>query len=97
MSNGIYILKTKDGYRVNFSDRYYEFFGKFIDSKCDYAPNAKAIEEEFGFCTVFTKKDDALKKAVDISASLEYDTFDGIMEINNFKELSFEELINGKS
>lgn len=97
MSSGIYILKTKDGYRVNLSDRYYDFFGKFDDSKCDYLPNAKAIEEEFGFCIVFTEKKEAFKKAVDISALLEYDTFDGIMEINNFENLSFEEVIDGKS
>lgn len=95
MSSGIYVLKTKDGYRVNFSDRYYDFFGNFDDSKCDYIPNAKAIEEVFGFCEAMTVRSDAFQKALDISNSLGYDTFDGITEIRNYQNMTFEELTNG--
>lgn len=97
MSSGIYIFVTKDGYRVNFSDRYYDFFGTFDDSNCNYLPNAKAIEEVFGFCEVLTIRGEAVEKAIDISNSLDYDTFDGIMEIRNFEKMTFEELIDGKA
>jgi hypothetical protein len=95
MSSGIYILHTKDGYRVNFSDQYYSFFGSFVDSTFNYEANAKAIDEAFGLCSLYKDKDQALLRASMISKNLEYETFDGIMFIENFKDKTFEELING--
>lgn len=97
MSSGVYILKTKDGYRVNFSFRYYDFFDGFNDSGYSYKPNAKTLEEVFGFCTCYPTRESALLKAASISKNLEYETFDGIMFIENFKDMTFGELINGKS
>jgi hypothetical protein len=97
MSSGIYVLKTKDGYRVNFSDRYYDFFGGYDDSTGDYAINAETIEEVFGFCQVIQDETEAIKKAISISNKLTFETFDGIMIIDNYQNMTFEELINGKA
>jgi len=95
MSSGVYILKTKDGYRVNFSDRYYDFFGNFNDDTGDFIPNAQAIDEVFGLCPVIVEQKLAYKKAAEISNKLTFETFDGIMVIANFQSMTFEELING--
>ena len=95
MSSGVYILKTKDGYRVNFSDRYYDFFGSFNDGTGDFVPNAQAIDEVFGLCLVINEQKLAYTRATEISNKLTYETFDGIMVIANFKSMTFEELING--
>lgn len=97
MSNGVYILKTTDGYRVNFSDRYYEFFDRFDDSIFDYIPNRKTIEEVFGFCEVIPDYESAMLKAKAISSMLTYETNDGIMSIMNYCNVSFEELINAQN
>lgn len=95
MSSGVYILKTSDGYRVNFSDRYYDFFNSYDDAACDFVPNRKAIEEVFGLCSVILDQEPAIQKAAEISNQLTFETFDGIMFINNYQHLTFEELING--
>lgn len=95
MSSGVYILKTKDGYRVNFSDRYYDFFGSYDDGTGNYNANAKAIEEVFGLCTCYETRESALTKATDISNQLTFETFDGIMFIDNYQNMTFEELTNG--
>lgn len=95
MSSGVYILKTSDGYRVNFSDRYYDFFGPFDDGIGDFIPNGKALDEVFGLCSVILDQEPAIQKAAEISNQLTFETFDGIMFINNYQHLTFEELING--
>lgn len=97
MSSGVYILKTKDGFRVNFSDRYYDLFDGFDDSSGDYRANAKTIEEVFGLCEVIGDKNTAVSKAIDISNQLTFETFDGIMLIDNYQQLTFEELTDGKT
>lgn len=94
MSSGIYILKTSDGYRVNYSDRYYDFFGSYDDATRDFLPNGQAIEEVFGLCAVILDQADAIQKAAEISNMLTFETFDGIMFIDNYQHMTFEELIN---
>jgi hypothetical protein len=42
--SGIYILKTIDGYRVAYSNRYDDFFGAFNDDTIKYEPNKVAIK-----------------------------------------------------
>lgn len=95
MSSGVYILKTKDGYRVNFSDKYYEFFNSFNDITRDFVPNGQTINEVFGFCSVIVDLRDAIQRAVAITNNLSIETFDGIMIIDNYQHLTYEELING--
>ena len=92
--SGVYILVTKDGFRVNYSDRYDDFFDGFSDEICNYLPNPYAIRLCFGESRCFGTKQEAISNARLISASLSCEKSDGIMFIQNFETYTFEELIN---
>jgi len=94
MSNGVYVLVTKDGYRVSYSDNYDAFFGPFIDETFNYLPEGSQFKHIFGKSEVFSDESAALNVAKDISKNIT-ETDDGIMFINNYPELTFEELISG--
>jgi hypothetical protein len=91
--SGIYILKTIDGYRVAYSNRYDDFFGAFNDDTIKYEPNKVAIKEVFGLCYPFELELTALDAAMRIS-SLYDETDDGIMFIKDYQNYTFKELTN---
>jgi hypothetical protein len=93
--SGIYILETKDGYRVNYSACYENFFGPFSDETCNYLPNGQHIRECFGDSYCLSSKEEAIDLARKINASKIYEMSDGVMFLDNFKNYTFEELING--
>jgi hypothetical protein len=94
MSNGVYVLVTKDGYRVAYSDNYDALFGRFIDAGLNYLPDVPEIKRIFGKSEVFSDESAALNVAKDISKNIN-ETDDGIMFIRNYPEFTFEELISG--
>lgn len=94
MSNGVYVLVTKDGYRAAYSDNYDAFFGPFIDESFNYLPEGEEFYKVFGKCDVYSNETDALKFATEISKFFIH-LDDGIMFIRNYPEFTFEELISG--
>jgi len=94
MSNGVYVLVTKDGYRVSYSDNYDAMFGPFIDEGFNYLPERDEMNRIFGKSEVYSTEDAALKVANDISKFFN-ELDDGVMFINNYPEYTFEELISG--
>lgn len=92
--SGVYILVTKDGFRVNYSDRYDDFFDGFSDEICNYLPNSAAIRLCFGLSQRFDTKQESLSEAHRVSAGKSIAYGDGIMFIQNFESYTFEELIN---
>lgn len=96
MSDGVYILETKDGYRVAYCRDYDDFFVAFDDATLDYVPHVPRFKTVFGNCKVFNDKNDALNEAFDIDKQL-IETIDGIMFIDNYHNMTFEELVNGKA
>lgn len=93
METGIYILITKDGYRVTYSTQYLNLFGGYDDKTNNFVLNSDVLLRMFEDCFVFYHKDSALVEAKEIS-TLHGETDNGIMEIN-YSRYTFEELING--
>lgn len=91
---GVYILATKDEFRVNYSDRYDDFFAGFSDEIANYLPNPAAIRECFEDSPCFSSEGDALEEAFVISEERGSELGDGIMFIHNFQSCTFNELIN---
>jgi hypothetical protein len=83
METGIYILITKDGYRVTYSNQYTNLFGRYDDATNNFEINTEVLLQEFGDCFVFHHKEPAQQEADN-----------GIMNIN-YSRYTFEELING--
>lgn len=94
MSNGVYVLVTKDGYRAAYSDNYDAFFGPFIDEGFNYLPERAKFFDVFGKCDVYASEDEALKFATEISKFFMH-LDDGVMFIRNYPEITFEELVYG--
>ena len=89
--SGIYILQTKDGYRVAHTSRYEELVG--IDTDI----NGKIAKDIFSSCYCYDILDAAIEHAQVISRMYN-ETDDGICVINYAKNLTFKELIkNGKN
>ena len=93
METGIYILITKDGYRVSYSNQYLNLFGKYDDSTNNFELNRNILLQMFGDCFIFKYEEPALAEAVYIS-KLHGETDNGIMNIN-YSRYTFEELLNG--
>jgi hypothetical protein len=93
METGIYILITKDGYRVTYSNQYTNLFGRYDDATNNFEINTEVLLQEFGDCFVFHHKEPAQQEAVMISKQ-HSETDNGIMNIN-YSRYTFEELING--
>jgi hypothetical protein len=94
MSNGVYVLVTKDGYRVAYGEDYDSLFGTFNDTDMNYNPNSDVILALFGKSRVFADEKSVLQAAFDISKRID-ETDDGIMFVNNYPNFTFEELISG--
>lgn len=93
--SGIYILKTKDGFRVAFSDRYDSLVG--FNSNADYFVDGKVAKSIFSDCFKYDKLDDALEHARVISRNY-LETDDGIYIVKYAENVTFKELIkNGKN
>jgi hypothetical protein len=94
--NGIYILATKDGYRVAASDQFVYLFGAYNDDKMNYNIEVEFLNKMFGNCAVINSAKEALEAAKCISKTIN-ETEDGIMFIDSYGQYTFEELINGKA
>ena len=94
--SGIYILKTKDGYRVNFSKKYDCLFGCFNDDTMNYNIDALTLKQIFGNCRVIPSEPFAFEAAKGISR-VHQDTDDGIMLIKEYQNFTFEDLLNGQA
>lgn len=94
--SGIYVLKTQNGYRVNFSKKYDCLFGCFNDDTMNYNIDAQVLKQVFGNCQVFSNEALAIESAKGISR-VHQDTDDGIMVINEYQNFTFEDLLNGKA
>jgi hypothetical protein len=94
--SGIYILATKDGYRVAASDQFVYLFGAYNDDKMNYNIEVESLNKMFGNCAVINLAKEALEAAKCISKTIN-ETEDGIMFIDSYGQYTFEELINGKA
>ncbi len=93
--SGIYILKTKDGYRVSHYHRYDDLVG--FDRNGEYFINGKVAKLIFSKCFKYDKLDDAIQHATVIS-KFHSETDDGICVLKYAEHLTFKELIkNGKN
>lgn len=93
--SGIYILKTKDGYRVNHSYRYDDLVS--FDKNGEYFIVGKVAKSIFSNCFKYDKLDDALEHARVIS-KMHWETDDGICVVKYAENVTFKELIkNGKN
>lgn len=90
MQNGIYILNTRDGYRVAYSDRFDNFFGNFNDAVGDYDINRDCLEGIFGNCEVINNEESAMNVAFQLLRIMN-ETEDGI-RILDYRNLDYGEL-----
>lgn len=88
--NGIYILRSNDGYRVAHSNLYNQLVLSHNSESCRYNLNPVIVREMFDESAVFDSYDSALVRALDISRDVP-ETDDGIMVLN-YSNVSFEEL-----
>jgi non-homologous end joining protein Ku len=94
--NGIYVLVTKDGYRIAASDQFVCLFGNYNDDKLNYNVEVDVLNKMFGNCATLKTAKEALEAAKCISKTLN-ETEDGIMFIDSYGQYTFEELMNGKA
>ena len=88
--SGIYILQTKDGYRVAHTHRYEDLVG--MDTEIVYYVNGNVAKDIFSNCFCYDTIDDALEHAIVIS-KMYLETDDGIRVVKYAKNLTFRELI----
>jgi hypothetical protein len=93
METGIYILITKNEYRVTYSNQYINLFGKYDDKTNNFEINKNILLQMFGDCFIFHHEEPALAEALHIS-KLHGETDNGIMYIN-YSRYNFEDLVNG--
>jgi hypothetical protein len=97
MEDGVYILITKDGYRVTYSeDNYIYLYGAFNDDTMAYNLDPVVLNEMFGKCAVFPDAKSVLEAAKYISKTVQ-ETVNGIMFIDSYGKYTYEELLNGKA
>ena len=94
--SGIYIMVTKDGYRVTASDQFVYLFGSYNDDSMNYNIETQVLNEIFGNCAVLETAKDAIESAKCISKTLN-ETEDGIMFIDSYGKYTFEELLDGRA
>ena len=90
MGDGIYILKTKDGYRTTYSKRYDDFVT--YDADINFILNGKVVQECFGNCIRY----DTMAKVMDEARRLSrkyHETDDGICVIDFCENLLFDEIV----
>lgn len=93
METGVYILITKEGYRVSYSTQYLNLFGGYDDTTNNFVLNSDVLLSMFIDSFVFHHKEPAVAEAKQISF-MQGETDNGIMEIN-YSRYTFEELVNG--
>jgi hypothetical protein len=96
MMSGIYIMVTKDGYRVSASNQFVYLFGSYNDDSMNYNLETEILQKIFGNCAVLETAKDAIESAKCISKTLN-ETEDGIMFIDSYGKYTFEELLNGRA
>jgi hypothetical protein len=94
--SGIYILVTKDGYRVSASNEFVYLFGSYNDDSMNYNLETEVLQKIFGNCAVLETAKDAIESAKCISKTLN-ETEDGIMFIDSYGKYTFEELLDGRA
>ncbi len=93
--SGIYILETKDGYRVAYNRRYSSLVG--MNTDIEYYVDGKVAKEIFSDCFCYVTIEESLEHARRVS-NVHSETDDGIRIITYAKNLTFGELIeNGKN
>ena len=96
MMSGIYIMVTKDGYRVSASNQFVYLFGSYNDDSMNYNLKTEILQKIFGNCAVLETAKDAIESAKCISKTLN-ETEDGIMFIDSYGKYTFEELLDGRA
>lgn len=94
--SGIYIMVTKDGYRVAASDQFVYLFGSYNDDSMNYNLEAEVLQKIFGNCAILETAKDAIEAAKCISKTIN-ETEDGIMFIDSYGKYTFEELLDGRA
>lgn len=94
--SGIYIMATKDGYRVAASDQFVYLFGSYNDDSMNYNLEAEVLQKVFGNCAILETAKDAIEAAKCISKTIN-ETEDGIMFIDSYGKYTFEELLDGRA
>lgn len=94
--SGVYVLKTKDGYRVNYTKEYVRLFTSYNDDTMNYNIDTDTLKRIFGNCAVFPTEIMAINSAKAISKVHE-ETEDGIMMLSSYKEYTYKELLDGKA
>ena len=93
--SGIYILQTKDGYRVSHLRNYESLVG--MDAEMNYFVYGDFVKMSFSRCFCYDRIEDAMEHARVIS-KMYFETDDGICVVKYAKDLTFKELIkNGKN
>lgn len=95
MFNGIYILKTSDGFRVKALPCAEPLFDGYNPDLIKYI-NVAELEKAFGDCDVFDYEVFAIKEANRIANNCD-ELVDGIRIIKDYMNYTFEELLNGKA
>ena len=90
--SGVYILSTKDGYRVSFSTRYEDIV--VFDKDIIYKVDGKIAKLVFGRCYCHEHEEDAIEHAREI-AKLHPELDDGICFIRYAETKTFKELTRG--
>lgn len=93
--DGIYVLETKDGFRVTYSCRYEELVS--FDSNAQIFIVGNVAKQIFTDCFCYDKLEDALADA-HVLARNHTETDDGIRIVSHAKNKTFKELIkHGKN
>jgi hypothetical protein len=88
---GIYILKTKDGYRVSKSEQFVDLLGKYNDDTLNYDVDPVILHQMFDGSKFFPIYFTALEYAHRISSTCK-ETDDGIFIIKNCENLNYWEI-----
>ena len=92
--SGIYILVTKNSYRVTHTNNFENFFLDWNEEVFNYELNGQIIKEEFDNSPIFLNEKDAFEYAQKIAHKYP-ETDDGIYYIKNASNKTYEEIING--
>ena len=92
--SGIYILVTKNDYRVIYSKNYINFFLDWNEEVFNFELNGNIIQQEFDSSPIFLNENGAFEYAKKISHKYT-ETDDGICYIKNASDKTYKEIING--
>lgn len=89
-SNGVFVLHTKDGYRVNYCANIDALYMNIDDNTYKWIPSLKVMKEVFGQSNVYSTKEDALRTATLMASFSEPDTLEwGVAVLENFSDMEF--------